>query len=120
MADDYTRGNETFRAKEVSAKKMPVMLSGEHVRVHDGVQSITMSAGVKSLTVPAGATHALIYFEGAASSDVVRYWHGTDPTASVGKRLADHEEIASADPASFRAITSAGSGFLRVEYYHYA
>jgi hypothetical protein len=121
MADDYTRGGETFRAKEVSAKKTPIMLAGEHVRVHDGIQSVTLTttAGL-ALTVPGGATHALIYCEGAADTDFARYWHGsTNPSASVGKRLNDHEEIATAAPAAFRAVIGQGSPILRVEYYHY-
>jgi hypothetical protein len=120
VADDYTRGNETFRAKEVSAKKTPIMLAGEHVRVHDGIQSLTLTGSSLSLTVPGSATHALIYCEGAADTDFARYWHGaTAPTSSVGKRLNDHEEIATAAPGVFKAIIGQGSPILRVEYYHY-
>ena len=115
----YVRGAETFSTSDLSGVKRPRNVVAEDTRIHDGVESIAMTAGVKTLTVPAGATHALIYFEGAATSDIVRYWHGTNPTASVGKRLLDHEEISSAAPADFRAITSVGSGTLRVEYYHY-
>jgi hypothetical protein len=120
VADDYTRANEIFRAKEVASKKMPIHMVGEHVRVHDGIQSLTLSGTAATLTVPSGATHALIYAEGSADTDYARYWHGaTNPTNSVGKKLKDHEEISSASPANFRAINGAGTVTLRVEYYHY-
>jgi len=101
---------------------LQVMLAGEHERVHDGIQSLTLSGSSQTLTVPGGATHALIYMEATApTTDFARYWHGaTAPTASVGKKLKDHEEIVSADPANFRVIVGTGGGILRIEYYHYA
>ena len=47
--------------------------------------------------MPGGETHALIYAQGAADTDVARYWEGgAAPTSSVGKRLKDHEEIVTA------------------------
>ena len=101
---------------------LQVILAGEHERVHDGIQSLTLSGTSQTLTVPGGATHALIYNEATTpASDFARYWHGaTAPTSSVGKKLKDHEEIVSADPANFRVINGVGGGVLRVEYYHYA
>lgn len=98
----------------------PILRVGAHVRTYKGVQSIAATASSQLLTVPSGATHCDIYAEGGSSSDFVRYWHGsTSPTASAGKKLKDHEEIASSSPANFRFIASSGSVTLRVEYYSY-
>lgn len=123
MADDYTRGTETFRAKEVAGKKSPILLAGAHVRTYKGVESLAVTdTFVHTLTVPSGATHADIVMEGAADTDFVRFWHGpTNPTASVGVKLFNREAVATADPGSFSAIkgsTGAG-GTLRIEYYAY-
>ncbi len=117
----YTRGGQTFHSTLVSGTDIPGMLAGELTRVHDGIQSLTLTGTAQLLTVPGAATHALIYCDYAADTDEARYWHGaTNPTVSVGKRLRAHEEIASAAPGVFRAIIGAGSPILRVEYYHYA
>jgi hypothetical protein len=97
-----------------------VVLAGEHKRVFDGIQSLVLTGTAQNLTVPTGATHAMIYAEGATVNDLARYWHGSTPTASAGKRLKDHEEIATASPSTFSAINSVGTVTLRVEYYHYA
>jgi hypothetical protein len=120
MADDYTRANEVFRATELASKKMPINLVGEHVRVYDGVQTLVLSGTSQNLTVPSGATHALIYAEGATVNDFARYWHGTTPTSSIGKKLKDHEELSSAQPSQFRSLNGSGTVTLRVEFYHYA
>ena len=128
MADNVTvpsaEGNVDIRTKEISAGlHAHVMFAGEHTRVYDGVQSIGDSTASQSLTVPSGATHATIYCEGTDTDDFIRYWNTTTaPTSTVGKKLKDHEEIASAQPSSFRFIRGSGSTTctLRVEYYHYA
>ena len=123
MADDFVRQGETFRATEVSSKKLPIFLAGAHARTYYTPQSISASASSQSLTVPAGATHADIYAEGAASTDFVRCWHASQaPTSTVGVRLKDHEVMQSASPSTFRFILGSGSGAttLRVEYYSYA
>ena len=123
MADDYTRGTETFRAKDVGGKKSPILLAGAHVRTYKGVESITVTdTSVHNLTVPSGATHADIVLEAAADTDFIRYWHGaTNPTSTIGVPLFNREAVATADPGSFSAIKgSAGAGgTLRVEYYAY-
>lgn len=112
----------SVRSKEVSAGlHLQLVAAGEHVRVFDGVQSLTLTSSSQTLTVPGSATHALIYSEGAASTDCARYWQdGTAPTASVGKRLFDDQEMGCASPSTFKAIIGAGSPILRIEYYHYA
>lgn len=121
MADDYQRQGQTFRAEDFGSVLFPVVLAGAHVRTYVGTQSLTASSSSQTLTVPSGATFADVYFEGAASTDFVRFWHGgSTPTASVGVKLKDHEIVQTADPATFRAILGSGSGTLRIEYYKYA
>ena len=82
---------------------------------------MTLTGSSQALTVPGGETHALIYAQGAADTDVARYWEGgAAPTSSVGKRLKDHEEVVTATPSTFHAINESGTITLRIEYYHYA
>jgi hypothetical protein len=98
-----------------------VIVAGENVRVFDGVQSLVLTGSAQALTVPSGATHCLIYAEGATSADYARYWQtGATPTSGAGKKLKDHEEIACASPANFKGINGSGTTTLRIEYYHYA
>lgn len=121
MADNYTRQGQSFRAEDFSGIIFPVVLAGAHVRTYLGTQSLTLTSTAQTLTVPAGATLADVYCEGASTSDYARFWHGgTVPTGSVGVKLKDHEVIATADPATFRAINGSGTCTLRIEYYAYA
>lgn len=127
MADNITvstaEGNREIRTREISPDLHGhVMFAGEHVRVFDGSASYNDSTSSQSLTsIPAQATHALIYNEGASTADFVRYWQtGTAPSSTVGKRLKDHEEMACASPSNFRFIRGSGTNTLRVEFYHYA
>jgi hypothetical protein len=112
----------SLRMREISSDLMMMLvLAGEHVRVYDGVESLTVGSGVSSLTVPSGATHAEIYLETATAGGAVRYWHGTNPSVSVGIRLYDNEQIGSAQPSQFRVTNGGATGpTLRVNYYHYA
>lgn len=122
MADNFTRQGQVFRAEDKSSIWYPVVLAGAHVRTYKGVQSLTLTSAAQALTVPSGAEFADIYCEGSSTTDFCRFWHGaTDPTATVGVKLKDHEVIASADPSTFSAINGSGSGTctLRVEYYAY-
>jgi hypothetical protein len=121
VADDYVRQGQTFRAEEFSSVLFPVVLAGAHVRTYLGTQSLALTGSSQTLTVPAGATFADVYCEGASSTDYARFWHGgSTPTSSVGVKLKDHEVIQTADPATFRAINSSGTCTLRVEFYKYA
>lgn len=97
-----------------------VVLAGAHKRTYFTPQNLTLTGTAQTLSVPANATLADIYAEGATTNDVARYYHGGTPTSSVGKRIKDHEEISSAAPASFSAINQTGTITLRVEYYNYA
>lgn len=119
MANNYTRGSETFRSTEVGGLHQPHVLVGAKQRTYKGVQSLVLTTTAQSLTVPGTATHADIYMEGGAADYYCRYWHGTAPTSTVGKKLKDHEEISSASPATFQAILASGTGTLRVEFYAY-
>jgi hypothetical protein len=113
----YNRNEQvgTLNGKPVLAQ---VVLAGAMKRTYLGVQSLVLSGVAQSLTVPAGTTLADIYAEetGTPGAGVARYWHGATPTAAIGKRLKDHEEIGSAAPANFLAILQAGGITLRVEY----
>ena len=98
---------------------------GAKARTYLTPQSLLLTGSSQSLTVPPAplgqSVLADIYCEGASSTDYARYWHGGQaPTAAVGKKLKDHEEIPSADPASFRALNGSGTCTLRVDYYYYA
>jgi hypothetical protein len=117
---NYNRGGQVFRSVTVGGVEIVAMVVGEMERVYDGVQSLTLTGTSQSPTVPSGATHALIYADGGTVNDYARDWHGTTPTASVGKKLKDHEELASAQPAAFRALNGSGTVTLRIEFYHYA
>lgn len=124
MADNYSRAGETFRAKDKSGVKSPVVLAGAHTRTYKGVASVACTdTAVHNLTVPTGADFAEITMEGAsASTDYIRFWHGsTDPTASAGVKLVDGDTYISADPGTFTAIKGAtgAGGTLRVEFFAY-
>jgi hypothetical protein len=126
MADNapYTPGaGRTMRTRDKSGIDIQVVAAGAHKRTYKGQQNLVLSGTSQALTVPAGAEFADIYGEGATANDVARYWHtgggGADPTATVGKKLKDHEEISTADPATFEAINSTGTTTLRIEYYAY-
>lgn len=98
-----------------------VVAAAEHVRVYDGIQSLVLTGSSQTITPQGSATHATIYAEGATANDVARYWEdGSTPTASVGKRLKDHEEISCSSLSTFKAINQTGTVTLRISYYHYA
>ena len=80
-----------------------------------GYQQITGLSSVQTLTVPAGATHALIRVEDQA----VRWRDdGTDPTASIGMPLAaDDERLYSGDLSAMGFIEETASAKLNVSYY---
>lgn len=131
MADNrqFTPGSGTdpnLRMKEISSDLLaPIVFAGEHVRSYDGIETISIGASVSTLTVPSGATHADVYLDTTAatmdSSSYVRYWHGTNPSSSVGVRLFHNEQFSTAQPSQLRVTNGSGTGAtLRVNYYHYA
>jgi len=122
MADNYTRGAQTFRSEDKSNIQFPVILVGAHVRTYTGIASYTSSGTAASLTaIPAGTEFADIYCDSSTDTDFVRFWHNsTNPTTTVGVKLKAHEVVQSADPATFRFIASSGTPTLRVEFYRYS
>jgi hypothetical protein len=109
-----------LRSLDRAGKFIQVIAAGEHQRIFDGVQSLTLTGVALALTVPSGATHALVYADSSTATDFCRYWQdGTAPTAAIGKKLVAHEELACASPGTFKAINSTGAIVLRIEYYHY-
>jgi hypothetical protein len=120
VPDHFIRNEKTGTAGGGQDIVAQVVLAGVHKRVYVGTQSLVLTGAAQSLTVPAGtpATFADIYAEGATANDYARYWHGGSvPTASVGKKLKDDNEIQSADPSTFQAINGSGTVTLRIEYY---
>lgn len=95
-----------------------VVLAGVHKRAYKGVQSLVLTSTAQALTIPAGspAVFADVYCE-EVTTGFARYWHGATPTATVGKRLYNHEEIQSASPADILAIIGSGAPVLRCEFY---
>lgn len=81
-----------------------------------GYQQITSIAAATALTVPAGASIALIQAEAQA----VRWRDdGTNPTAAVGYPLAAGSELvySGAGLSRLRFIEQVGGGILNVVYY---
>ena len=80
-----------------------------------GYQQITSLAAAEGLTVPAGATLALISVEGAA----VRYRDdATPPTATVGMPLAIGQAVSyTGNLAAIQFIQQSGSATINVLYY---
>lgn len=109
-------GTDVTSGKDIVAQ---VVLAGIHKRIYLGTASLVLTSSAQSLAVPAGtpATFADIYAEGGTVNDFARYWHGTAPSAAVGKKLKDDNEIQSADPGSFSAILGSGAVTLRIEFY---
>lgn len=96
-----------------------VVLAGLHKRVYIGTQTLVLTGAAQALTVPGGspAVFAEVYAEGATVNDYARYWHGATPTATVGKKLSNDQELQTVDPASFSAINGSGTVTLRIEYF---
>jgi hypothetical protein len=115
----HVRGEKTGVAGDGKDIVAQVVLAGIHKRVYLGTQSLALTGASQALTVPAGTPSAFadIYAEGSTANDYARYWHGSTPSATVGKKLKDDQEVQSADPGSFNAINGSGTVTLRVEYY---
>lgn len=83
-----------------------------------GNQTLTVSTGVVSLTVPGTATHALITCEGGD----VRFWEdGTNPTATQGLLLLTGNAVELSNLANLRFIKKTGQAdaTLNVSYRKY-
>lgn len=127
MADDLdvTPGTGAkLRSTNVSGvTHLQHVLAGEKTRVSDGDATLTLSGSSQALpSIPGASTHATVYLDAAADTDIARYLEGnTAPTASAGKRLKDHEEIEVSSLSTFHAIIGTGTTLiLRIFYYHYS
>lgn len=81
-----------------------------------GNQSLTISTTAVALTVPSGATHALITCEDAD----VRFWINGTPTASAGHLMVSGQSMEIAVTTSTRFIRAgAVDGELQVSYFKY-
>ena len=80
-----------------------------------GYQQLTSLSSATALTVPSGATVALIQ----AESQSIRWRDdGTDPTTSVGMVLAAGESLFfTGDLSAFKAIEITASAKLNISYY---
>lgn len=80
-----------------------------------GYQQLTSLAAATSLTVPTGATRALLLAEGQA----IRWRDdGTNPTAAVGMPIAAGESIPYVGNLSkLRVIEQTASAKLNISYY---
>lgn len=85
MADDHARQGETFRAPEFAGKKIPAnVVVTMTTTVLAGNQTLSVVTGSDTtLTVPSGATRALMTVDGGGGD--IRYWEdGTSPSTSAG------------------------------------
>ena len=83
MADNYTRQGTTFRAVDNSSVYLPGVVVAPHMpTVVSGAQyAQTVGSGVFTMTVPSGATHALI----SVRNDAVHYVEdGSTPSSTNG------------------------------------
>lgn len=79
-----------------------------------GYQQITGLGTAKALTVPSGATLAVISVEGGS----VRYRDdGTDPTTTIGMPLPEAGITYTGSLAAIKFIQAAGTAVLNVLYY---
>jgi hypothetical protein len=80
-----------------------------------GYSQLTSLSSATALTVVSGARYALIQ----AETQAVRYRDdGTNPTSSVGMKIADGESVAyTGDLAALRFIEAAASAKLNVLFY---
>lgn len=84
-----------------------------------GFQAITSLSTAQSLTVPAGATHALVHTE----TNAVRWRDdGTAPTSSVGMYLntTDQPLLYSGNLNAIQFIAATGTPTIGVSYYRLA
>lgn len=87
-----------------------------------GNQTLTVDTSALSLTVPAGATSAVIQVQSTVATTAIRYWEdGTAPTSTVGMSQGHGAviEITTAENLkNFKVIKeTAGTTQLNIIYY---
>ena len=119
MADDYTRQGETFRAKELAGVKFP---ANHVVTMIPTILSGNQTASVTTaspLSVPAGATHALMTVDTGGGD--IRYWEdGTTPTTSAGLLVPAGGAAELTNLASVKLISTSGTTVVNISYRKYA
>ena len=110
------RSRQTSSGQQIQwADVAPAVLS----TVAGGQYALSVSStAVKTLTVPATATHALVSVDTGALS--IRWTRdGTAPTASVGHILAAGEYLEIDNLSNFRCVAVSGSSTIQVSYHRY-
>lgn len=107
--DNVEISNDVGNPVPVSGSTKPAGLTAK------GYQQITSLSAAAALTVPTGATVALI----TAETQGIRWRDdGTNPTASVGMLIAAGESVFfTGSLAAFRAIEVTASAKLNISYY---
>jgi len=112
----------------IIGQNYPVQCAAPYQGTPVGYQQLTSFSAATKLTVPAGATYALINVEGIAGTDSVRWRDdGTAPTTSVGM-LVDGTNAATTSPqpppflyagdlSAIQFIVALGNPILNVSYY---
>lgn len=131
MADDITFASSGTgavpNATVVRTRQNP---SGDHIQwadvapavpaaVSGGQYALSVgSSSPTSLTVPSGATHAVVSVD--PSANTVRWTRdGTSPTASVGHALVAGDYLEIDNLSNFRVISTTGTSTLQVSYHRY-
>ncbi len=132
MADNVTFTNTgTGAVPNTTVVRTRQSTGGSHVQFIDVAPALAspVSGGqyalsvttttVKTLTVPATATHAWISCDPA--SPTVRWTRdGTSPTTSVGHALIGGDSIEMDNVTSLRFISTTGTATIQVSYHRYA
>ena len=119
MADDYTRQGETFRAPELATKKFPanmVVTMAPIILTGNQSAAITTASG---LTVPSGATHALMTVDTGGGD--IRYWEdGSTPTTASGLLVPAGGAAELTNLANVKVVSTSGTAPINVSYRKYA
>lgn len=104
--------------QSMAAGAVPVWFSGAPPAgggpTPKGYQQIALGSGVETLTVPVGATLAIVNVEGADA----RYTDdGSTPSASVGMNIYNKTTTPLPNPAALKFFRQAAGAILNVSYY---
>jgi hypothetical protein len=108
----------------IIGQSYPVQCAAPYQGQPLGYQQLTSFSAATNLTVPAGATYALINVEGTAGTDTVRWRDdGTAPTTSVGMLMnATGDQrwpplLYAGNLSTIQFIVAAGNPKVNVSYY---
>ncbi len=99
---------------KITANQLSALVNGDGM-TPKGYQQITSLSGATALTVPSGATRAVVVVEGRA----VRWRDdGVNPTSGIGMLLGVGEELTyTANLAAIKFIEQSASAVLDISYY---